>query len=381
MATTRLITHRNKPSMAESGTDDQPVNLLYKKIRSFMQSITSVHLIYLLLAFVFLLLSIFYSTLAMRGEGNTTASSTTASSNPFAFIFGKSPRNTANATPQVSLLSDRASLKFVLLLILFYLLLAGIETSCMYLTFLFGIELKLSPNASLRLQLIFFLGLLSGRTIDVFIDYGCFLFNTRITNRTKKQSDKFQLLSIKLCILIRLILLVVVCSTLSFSHLFQENGSTSSSMPSAHVFYAQFFLVGLLIASLPTLILVWIERDLSLNDSLIRILLITITMSEIIFPPFLFHAIQHAVLSYLFYLFIGSCCLLVLFTCILYTGKKWQRKKLYRILPTSMDLDDADVENQSDPEQEEHLARNGRFNMNGLKPTVDNERTKGSKGH
>jgi hypothetical protein len=184
-----------------------------------------------------------------------------------------------------------------------------------------------------------------------------------------------------LCILIRLILLVIVCSTLSFSHLFQENASTSSSTPSAHVLYAHFFLVGLLIASLPTLILFWIERDLSLNDSLIRIILITITMSEIIFPPFLFHAIQHAVLSYLFYLFIGSCCLLVLFTCILYTGKKWQRKKLYRILPTSMDLDDADVENHSDPEHDEHLARNGRFNMNGLKATVDNERTKGSKGH
>jgi hypothetical protein len=329
-------------------------------------------------------LGIFYSTLAMRGEGINSSSTKIININPLSLLFGgNSNRTINNSNTRLSLLSDHASLKFVLLLMFFYFIMAGIESSCTYLIYLFGIELKLKENQSLILQFLFFLGLLFGRLIDILMDYGCFLFNTRITNRTKKQSDKFHLISIKFCILIRLILLFILCSTLSFSHLFQ-NSPTQSSIPSIQMFYLIFFLIGLLIASLPTLILFWIERDLSLNDSLIRIILITITISEIIFPSFLFYTIKHVVLSYVFYLFIGSCFLLMLFIFILYTSKKWQRKKLYRILPTSIDMDEINVENHSDEnndDDEDYYLRNGRTNVNETKINLDNETTKGGKGH
>jgi len=378
--------------VAESNTDDLSENLFYKKLRSFFQSITSINLIYLFLAFTFFLLGIFYSTLAMRGEGTNSSPKKSINMNPLSLLFGNSHRTINNSNTRLSLLSDRASLKFVLLLILFYFIIAGIESSCIYLTYLFGIELKFEDNQSLMIQFLFFSGLLFGRLIDILMDYGCFLFNTRITNRTKKQSDKFHLISIKFCILIRLILLFFLCSTLSFSHLFQQNSpTTKSSIPSIQMFYLIFFLIGLLIASLPTLILFWIERDLSLNELLIKIILITITISEIIFPSFLFYTIKHVVLSYLFYLFIGSCLLLILFIFILYTSKKWQRKKLYRILPTSIDMNEINIENNSDDDNnnnnnnndddDDYYLRNGRMNLNETKINLDNERTKGLKGH
>ena len=373
--------------MAESDIDDYSENLFYKKLASFFHSITSINLIYLFLAFIFFILGIFYSTLAMRGEGSTPPSTKPMTINPLSLFFGNSHRTLNNSNNRLSLFSDRASLKFVFLLVLFYFLIAGIESSCMYLIYLFGIELKFQANQSLTIQFLFFLGLLLGRLIDILMDYGCFLFNTRITNRTKKQSDKFHLISIKFCILIRLIFLVILCSTLSFSHLFQQNSPTKTFIPSINMFYLIFFLIGLLIASIPTLILFWIERDLSLNDSLIRIIFITITLSEILFPSFVFYTIQHLVLSYLFYLFIGSCLLLLLFIFILYTSKKWQRKRLYRILPTSIDMDEIELDNQSgdennqEEEEEDYYLRNGRTNLNETKLNLDNERTKGLKGH
>lgn len=378
--TQRSTTHRSKPSMAESDIDERSENLFRKKMGAFFRSASSIHMIYIFLALAFFFLAISYSILAMRGEGSPS-STKPVNINPLTLLFGQSLRPMPNGNAQLSLFSDRASWKFVSILILFYFLLAGIENCCTYLTYLFGVELKYSERQSLTWQFLFFLGLLMGRLLDIFVEYGCFLFNTRITNRTKKQSDKFHLVSIKFCILIRLVLLVVLCSTLSFSHLFQDTSKIRSSAPSLQMFYLLFFLIGFLIASLPTLILSWIERDLSLNDSLIRIILLTITLSEVIFPPFVFYTIKHVVLSYLFYLFIGSSCLFGLFICILYSGKRWQRKKLYRILPTSLEIDEIDVENSSDHEQEELQMRNGRSNLNGSKLTLDNERAKGFKGH
>jgi hypothetical protein len=361
--------------MAESDRDDLSENLFYKKLGSFVHSITSFKLIYLFLAFTFFLLGIFYSTLAMRGEGANPSSIKSTNSNSFSLLFGNSHRTMTNSNNRLSLFSDRASLKFVFLLISFYFIMSGIENSCIYLIYLFGIELKYNDHQSLTLQFLFFVGLLFGRLIDILMDYGCFLFNTRITNRTKKQSDKFHLISIKFCILIRLILLVILCSTLSFSHLFQQNlPTTNSSIPSIQMFYFIFFLIGLLIASLPTLVLFWIERDLNLNDSLIRILSITITISEMIFPSFLFYTIKHVVLSYLFYLFIGSCLLLILFIFILLSSKKWQRKRMYRILPTSIDMEEISIENHSDSNDDNDDLRNEQINF-------DNERTKTLKEH
>lgn len=368
--------------MAESDIDDLSQNLFYKKMGNFFRSITWINLIYLFLAFTFFLLGIFYSTLAMRGEGMNTSSTKTFQTNPFSLLFGNFHRTRVNSDTRLSLFSDRASLKFVVLLLLFYFIMAGIENSSIYLTYIFGIRSKFEDHQSLLLQFLFFLGLLSGRLVDILMDYGCFLFNTRITNRTKKQSDRFHLISIKFCILIRLILLVILSSTLSFSHLFQQNSPSKSSI---QIYYLIFFLVGLLIASIPTLILFWIERDLSLNESLIRMILIVITISEILFPAFLFFSIEHLISSYLFYLFLGSCFLLILFIFILYTSKRWQRKRLYRILPTSIDMEEININNHSDDdgeeEVEEEFIRNGRVNGNETKVNLDNERTKGWKGH
>ncbi|CAF1066838.1 unnamed protein product [Rotaria sordida] len=382
ISSTSITTHRNKPSMAESHKDDLSKNLFFVKIHLFFNSITSINLIYLLIALLFFLLGIIYSTLAMRGEGINTSSTKSINLNPLSLLFGNSHRTINNSNKSISLLSDSSSLKFVLLLIVFYFIMIGIESSCIYLTYLFGIELKFQSYQCLIIQFLFIFGLVLGRLIDILMNYGCFLFNTRITNRTKKQSDKFHLISIKFCILIRLILLLLICSTLSFSHLFQDNSTTTSSIPSIRMFYFIFLFIGLLIASLPTLILYWIERDLSLNDSLKRFILITITISEIIVPSFLFYTIKHVVLSYVFYLFIGSCLLLILFMFILYTSKKWQRKQLYRILPTSMEMDEINIENHSDDDNnDEYYLNNGRMNFNETKINLDNERIKGLKGH
>lgn len=366
--------------MAESDSDDESGNPLKRKFQSLFNSVRAIHLIYLFVAFIFLILAVLYSMLAMRCEGNQWPTSTvnSLSFKPLNLLFGTSQSSTANNNSQLSLLSDRAAWRFVFLLIIFYLLLAGIENSSIYLIYSFGRELNYTERRSLLLQFVFFLGLLIGRVVDLCVDYGCYLFNTRITNRTKKQSEKFHLLSIKFCILIRLTFLVLLCSTLSFSHLFQDKNQTQSAIPTAQMFYVLFFLIGCFIGSLATLILFWIERDLSLNDSLIRILLIVTTISETLFPAFLFYVIKHRSLSYLFYLFLISCCLLALFIGILHSGKRWQRKKLYRVLPTSMDLDEVELENHSDNEQDEMEFRsNLRSNGNHF----ESERNKGLKGH
>lgn len=376
--TTTTTTRRNKPSMAESNIDELSKNLLYTKILSFFHSITLVYLIYLFTAFLFFILGVSYSILAMRGEGANPKDKINL--NPLSLLFGNTHRTTNSSNITISLLADRASLKFVLLLLLFYFVMVGIESSCIYLTYSFGVELKFEKNQCLLIQFLFLFGLLLGRFIDILMEYGCFLFNTRITSRTKKQSDKFHLVSIKFCIIIRLILLFLMCSTLSFSHLFQDNSSSQSSIPSIKLFYVTFFLIGVLLASLPTLVLFWIERDLSLNESLIRFILITITLSDILFPSFLFYTIKHVPLSYLFYLFIGSCLLLVLFIFILYTSRNWQRKQLYRILPTSMEMDEVNIENPSDNDDiDDYRETNGRVNE--TKITIDNDRVKGLKGH
>ena len=62
-------------------------------------------------------------------------------------------------------------------------------------------------------------------------------------------------------------------------------------------------------------------------------------------------------------------------------SKRWQRKQLYRILPTSMAMDEVDIENQTDNSDEEYFSTNGRMNINETRVNLDNERLKGLKGH
>ncbi|CAF1423249.1 unnamed protein product [Rotaria sordida] len=301
--------HRNKPSMAESDNDDLSQNFFYVKIRSFIHSITSIDLLYLFISVIFFLLGIFYSILAIQDEKTKNLSSL-INLNPLSLLFLQPHRIINNSNKQISLLFDRSLFKFIFFLILFYFILSGIEYSCIYLTYLFGRKFQLSEKKSLLLQFFY----LFGRLIDILVNYTWFLLNKHF----KIKSD---FISIKFLIFIRLIILTVIC----LSNLFQQ------------IYYLLFFSIGFFLTSLSSLILYWIERDLSLNDLLLRIILFTIIISEIIFPMFIFYKIEYFVQ---FYLLIGLCLLIIFFMIILYLSKKWQRNRLYRLLPASMELEE-----------------------------------------
>jgi hypothetical protein len=142
----------------------------------------------------------------------------------------------------------------------------------------------------------------------------------------KKQSN---FISLKALILIRLILLSIIC----FSNIFQQ------------ITYFLFFSIGFFLTSLSSLILYWIERDLYLNEILIRMILFAIIISEMIFPIFLFYKIEYFVQ---FYLFIGLSLLIGLFLIILYISKKSQKNRFYRLLPTAIDMDEMESQEDTD---------------------------------
>lgn len=311
--------HHRKPQTADSANDDLSQNYFYLKIRSFLQSITLIDLVYLFISLLFFFLAITYSVLAMKGE--TMPFSSMTNLNPLSLLFIQPHRIVNNSNKQISLLSDRSSFRFVFLLALFYFILSGIENSCTYLTYLFGRKIQLSERNSLLFQICY----LCGRLIDILINHTWFLVN----KHRKNQSD---FISIKSLILFRLLILFLIC----FSSLFHEK-----------LYYFVFFSIGFFLTSLSSLILYWIERDLSLNELLLRIILFTILISEIIFPVIVFYKIEYF-LQY--YLLIGLCLLMILFVIILYSSKKWQRNRLYRLLPTSMELDEIDAEDNTDNE-------------------------------
>ncbi|CAF3958662.1 unnamed protein product, partial [Rotaria magnacalcarata] len=311
--------HHNKPQTAESDNDDLSQNYFYLKIRSSLHSITLIDLIYLFISLLFFLLAITYSIFAMKGE--TMGLLSMANLNPLSLLFIQPHRIVNNSNRQISLLSDRSSIKFVFLLVLFYFTLSGIENSCTYLTYLFGRRIQLSERNSLVFQICY----LCGRLIDILINHTWFLVNKYL----KKQSE---LISIKSLIFFRLLILFLICVSSLFHKI---------------LYYFVFFSIGFFLTSLPSLILYWIERDLSLNELLLRVILYTMLISEIMFPVIIFYKIEYF-LQY--YLLIGLCLLMILFIMMLYSSKKWQRNRLYRLLPTSMKLDEVDAENDTDNE-------------------------------
>ncbi|CAF2107753.1 unnamed protein product [Rotaria magnacalcarata] len=311
--------HHNKPQTAESDNDDLSQNYFYLKIRSSLHSITLIDLIYLFISLLFFLLAITYSIFAMKGE--TMGLLSMANLNPLSLLFIQPHRIVNNSNRQISLLSDRSSIKFVFLLVLFYFTLSGIENSCTYLTYLFGRRIQLSERNSLVFQICY----LCGRLIDILINHTWFLVNKYL----KKQSE---LISIKSLIFFRLLILFLICVSSLFHKI---------------LYYFVFFSIGFFLTSLPSLILYWIERDLSLNELLLRVILYTMLISEIMFPVIIFYKIEYF-LQY--YLLIGLCLLMILFIMMLYSSKKWQRNRLYRLLPTSMELDGVDAENDTDNE-------------------------------
>ncbi|CAF3827644.1 unnamed protein product [Adineta steineri] len=310
------ITYRKKPPTADSDNDDLSQNFFYLKIRLFFQTITSIHLLYLFLTCSFFLLGICYSILAMRGEGIN--SPLVINLNPLSLLILKPHYVIHTSNTQASLLSDTSSFKFAILIILFYFILSGIESFCTYLTYSFGIHNNLSEYECLILQICYHFG----RLIDILINYLWFLLD----KYRKKQSN---LISIKFLILLRLIVLFVIC----FSNLFQLK------------IYFLFFSIGFLLTSLSSLILYWIERDLYLNETLIRFILYTIIISEMIIPLILFYKIDYFIQ---FYLFIGLALLIILFLLILYISKNWQTNQFYHLLSTSMDMNEMESQPNTD---------------------------------
>jgi len=296
-APSNTTTHQSKPSMAISDNN----RVFNQKLGLFFHSITYIHFFYLILALSFLVLGIFYSILAIRGEGIN--SSSIKNLNPLSLIFMQPYRIVNNPNT-----SNRLSFKFIVLIILFYFILSGIESSCNYLTYSFGINLKLSKTKSLFLQFCYLLG----RLIDIIINYGWFLLD-----------KKRDIISIKFLIFFRLIILFLIC----FLNLFQ------------HIFNLLFFSIGFFLTSLSNLILYWIERNFGFNERFLRIILFTIIISESIFPIFLFYNIDYFIH---FYLLIALCLLMILFLIISYASNKYSGNRLYRLLPTSMEMESQD---------------------------------------
>ncbi len=74
-------------------------------------------------------------------------------------------------------------------------------------------------------------------------------------------------------------------------------------------------------------------------------ILFAIIISEMIFPIFLFYKIEYFVQ---FYLFIGLSLLIGLFLIILYISKKSQKNRFYRLLPTAIDMDEMESQEDTD---------------------------------
>ncbi|CAF1406387.1 unnamed protein product [Adineta ricciae] len=313
------VIYRHKPPTADSDTDDLSKNFFYLKIRLFFQSITSIHYIHLLLTGLFFILGIFYSILAIRGESMNSLSGTNF--NPLGLLCMKPYLIIYNSNNHTSVLSNLSSLIFAILLCLFYFFLSGIETLCIYLTYLFGIESNLSESHSLILQLCY----LSGRFLDLFINYVWLLLD-----RYKKKSSN--MLPMKVHILLRLIILFVICLT----NLYYRR------------LYFLFFSIGFLLMSLSSLVLTWIERDLCLSEIFSRLILFTIIVSEMIFPRLFFDKIEYLIE---FYLLIGLALLMCLFLMILYVSRKWQRHPMYRLVSMSMNSNDMESQENSDNER------------------------------
>jgi hypothetical protein len=276
-----------------------------------MNSMTSIHYLYLFLALLFFILSIFYSKLAIQRERITSFS--IKNLNPLSLIIIKPYQIMSNPNIQISFFSDRLSFALLVLILVFYFILSGIENSCYYLTYSFGIALKLSKTKSLLLQLCY----LSGRLIDLSIIYIWLSFN--------KQTDRIPL---KFFIFLRLIILFL----LAFFHLFQ------------HFYYFLFFSIGFLLASLSILVLSWLEHHFCLNDILLRMILCTIIISESILPIILFHHLKHFEIFFL----IALCLLMILFVNILYFTQKWQEDRSYRLLSTTMEIESEENDDNDD---------------------------------
>lgn len=303
--------HHNKPSTADSDNDDLARNFFYFKLRSFFHSITPTHAVHLLLACCFALLGIIYSLMAMQGEGTGVCALTNLSPVPLLLL---------KPHPIISHSNTRVSYPLVVLVLFFFFIVSGMENSCIYLTHALGIQLNLSESQSLTLQLCYF----AGRAIDLSITYLWFFLD-----RYKRKPSNS--LSIKCHILFRLVVLLAI-SILDVFH------------PTV---YFLFGALGLLLSSLSSLLLYWIERDLCVNVLFLRLISLFLITGEMLFPVLLFHRIEHLTRLYLW---IGLAVLTSLFLLALQISRHWHRQRMYRLLSTSPDVHD--MESQDNAENE-----------------------------
>ena len=288
---------------------------------------TSIHVIYLLLAFTFFLLFVFYSTLAMRADTDDLSSQVKC--NPLQLFIVQCPLSTKTGSSP-----DRSLLQLVLPLALFYLILSSIDHSSIYLTYLFGMHQTFQSTASLCIALFY----LFGRLADQCLNYGWILLGKPL-----------DFVSLKVSILLRLVVLFLLC----FSTLFQGTLTVQ-------ICYLTFFLLGFLVSSTASLMLLWIERDFNLTDSLCRFVLSTLLLGEMIAPLTFVHRLQSLLALYFT---IGSSLLLGVFLFVLYRSKQWPSNRSYRLLSTSMEMngqETSDSENEQDRSPDLQLTETSR---------------------
>lgn len=291
--------HRNKPSNAISDQDDRRVNLLFTKMHTLYLSMRWIHVIYLVLALGFFLLATFYSVLAIRGED--VHLSTPVQLHPLA-LFVLQPPSKAQSS------SGGSSWPLVALSILFYFILAGMESSLTYLSYLFALERRFSERWSLLVQLLY----LTGRLLDIVVDSTWLFFKLR--------SDY---LSLKISILLRLIALFLLC----FLHLLD------GYLPVSLLFLA----LGYLLNSISRLVLQWIVRDFHPDEFFLRLIFFVFVLSESICPVSLFSHVGRLVSVD----FTGaSAVLIVLLLIMVYRSQKWQSNRVYRLLSPSTEEDE-----------------------------------------
>ena len=297
--------HRNKPSNAISGQDDRRVNLLFSKMHTLYLSIRWIHVIYLVLALGFFLLATFYSVLAIRGEHAHL--STSVQLNPLALFVLQAPSKVHSS-------NEGSSWALVGLLVVFYFLLAGMESSLTYLSYLFALDRRFSERWSLLVQLLY----LAGRLLDIVVDSGWLFFKLR--------SDY---LSLKISILLRLVVLFLLCF-LQLLYAF---------LPVSLLFLA----LGYLLNSISRLVLQWIVRDFHTDELVLRLIFVAFMFSESICPVSLFSQINRLVSVY----FTGaSAVLIVLLLIIVCRSQKWQSNRVYRLLSPSTEVEEEEEDNQ-----------------------------------
>ena len=246
---------------------------------------------YFLVAFGFGLCAIFFFVRAILGEEEDEDSSSSSD----VYNFHRYPHWIIQSFPtdrSSSLLNDRSTIFIVLLFLLLYFLLSGLIHSFNSLIFL----LNRQSNRSIRSSLVFQLCYFFGQASDSF-------------------SIRWKFLSRKFSLLLRFVCLFL----LSFVYF--------------HRFI--YFPLGFLLQSISRLFLQWLNRDFQWNQSFFHNIYLVHLVSDVVFPLIFFLHLKTFVSMDLT---IISSFLLILYLIIIGTSQRWQINRVYRLLPTEIEL-------------------------------------------